>query len=172
MGRPRKPTALKILDGDRKDRINLDEPKSPPGLADPPAWMGEVEREGWAILKARMGEMGVATRADEEAVGLYCSAYAMWREAKAALDRDGLTITDSVENSFTTKNGTRTTTKTTTRVHPMVKVVQESSRQMGRLLSQFGMTPSARSALHIESKQDGGALIQFLQSRAGKGKPR
>jgi P27 family predicted phage terminase small subunit len=152
MGRPRKPTALKILDGDQPCRINRSEPPSPPGLGDPPVWFGELEREAWADLKARMGEMRVATRADEQAAAMYCSHYAKWRQANRSLADDGLILTEVVSTEMKTRNGTKITTKTTTRMNPMIRVANEATRQMARLLAQFGMTPSARAGLHVQEE--------------------
>ena len=38
-GRKPKPTALKLLDGTRADRINHDEPAMPPASIEPPDWL-------------------------------------------------------------------------------------------------------------------------------------
>lgn len=43
-GRPRKPTALKLLEGDiHKKRMNMNEPKPRPIVPDPPKWLEEVK---------------------------------------------------------------------------------------------------------------------------------
>jgi P27 family predicted phage terminase small subunit len=149
MGRPRKPTTLKILEGDRKDRINQDEPPSPSGLGNPPEWFNDLERSAWGRLSERLGEMGVATRADSEAAMLYCSAYATWRKSSIIVAKEGF----SVE------------TETTTKAHPLWTVIHEAQRTMLRVLSQFGMTPSARAGLHVEGKPEDDPLMSFL---AGK----
>lgn len=165
MGKNRKPTNLKILEGAQPCRINTSEPKSPQGLGSPPAWFGPLEIEAWADLKARLDEMGVSTRADEQAVALYCSHYANWRQATEALKRDGLTITDETTTEMTTRNGTRTTTRSTTRVHPMIKVANEATRQMHRLLSQMGMTPASRAGLHVQPAPEDDPLLAFFANR-------
>ena len=41
-GRKPKPTALKLLDGTRADRINHDEPAMPPASIEPPDWLDET----------------------------------------------------------------------------------------------------------------------------------
>ena len=49
-GRKPRPTALKILDGTRADRINHDEPAMPPASIEPPDWLDETARAHWGEL--------------------------------------------------------------------------------------------------------------------------
>ena len=171
MPRVPKPTKLKILEGVRPSRINKNEPEPPPGLGDPPDWFDDFALEAWATLRARMGEMDVATRADESAVALYCNHYSMFRQAGAIIRLEGLVVKDTITLEVTNRTGTRTTTRTTTRVHPMVKVQNEAARLMARLLPQFGMTPAGRSSLHIEADGRPDALMEFLAGRPFSGPP-
>lgn len=151
MGRPRKPTTLKILDNDRKDRINPAEPPSPPGLGDPPEWLDDLARSAWSRLSDRLAEMGVATRADSEAAMLYCQSYSVWRRATVMIAE-----TFSVE------------TETTTKAHPLWNVIHEAQRTMFRCLAQFGMTPSSRAGLHVQDRPADDPLMSFLAGkRAG-----
>lgn len=167
----RKPNSLKILDGDRKDRINLNEPKSPVGLGEPPEWFDSVEREAWEIIKSRVEEMGVATRADSESVVLYCQNYAMARTAKKSIDEIGLMIIDTYECEKEGKRGAiQRTTRSTHKVNPMVRIYNESVRHMTKILCQFGMTPASRSSLHVETKPEADPLMTFLATGTTNGK--
>ncbi|MFD7319546.1 hypothetical protein ACFV9D_00420 [Streptomyces sp. NPDC059875] len=45
-----KPTALRVLHGDRKDRINTGEPQPDEGEITPPVWLSNGALEVWRIL--------------------------------------------------------------------------------------------------------------------------
>jgi phage terminase small subunit len=88
VGRPRKPTALKVLHGtDRADRANPSEPRPALG-AEPPPWLPEtgVAREAWDRLAAVLTEMKVLTVADAEALALACVALADYLDAPSDAD--------------------------------------------------------------------------------------
>jgi len=87
MGRPTKPTALKILNGSAKHnpgRVNRAEP-FPPGGAVPPPWFAtDTKRRGvawttWHRLVPMLEAMRVLTVADAEALAVGCIALAEWR---------------------------------------------------------------------------------------------
>lgn len=81
-GRKPKPTALKILDGTRADRINRDEPVLPAGGLEPPSWLNDVEghgRDHWDELAPLLSKAGLLTEGDRPALALLCRAYARLR---------------------------------------------------------------------------------------------
>jgi len=84
-GRKPKPTALKILDGDRADRINRAEPRLRASDAEPPAHFCcyadalVFAREHWAELAPMLTSVGLLTEGDRPALALLCEAYALFR---------------------------------------------------------------------------------------------
>lgn len=62
-----KPTGLRVLHGDRADRINRDEPQPDEGDVQPPAWLGEAALEVWHTLADELTAKGVLTAWDVEA---------------------------------------------------------------------------------------------------------
>jgi phage terminase small subunit len=78
-GRKPKPTALKILDGTRADRINRDEPAMPPGSIEPPAWLDETAREHWRELAPILQSAGLLTVGDRQALALLCESFSRFR---------------------------------------------------------------------------------------------
>jgi P27 family predicted phage terminase small subunit len=162
MGRPRKPNALKVLEGDRQDRINLNEPKSPPGLGEPPEWLDDLAREGWANLNTKLAPMGVAAHSDSELAMVYCHAYSFLREASRIVADDGMTVESVTETA--TKG--RTTVKTTTKAHPLLPMIRGAHRQMVQCLIQFGMSPSARAGLKVPGQTDEDPLLAILAANA------
>lgn len=84
-GRKPKPTALKVLEGDRgKGRrpLNEHEPIPPRGGVKCPSWLLPEAKKEWKRLAASLEAMGVLTMADLTAFAGYCQAYARWREAE------------------------------------------------------------------------------------------
>jgi P27 family predicted phage terminase small subunit len=160
VARPRKPTSLKLLDGDRKDRIPADEPQSPMGLGEPPAWLDADARLAWDRVAALLEPMNVATRADSEAIATYAVAYSTWRRALARVDAEGLTLE----------------TESTTKPHPCLGIAREAQRQMNRIFSRFGLTPADRACLHVQGRPEDDALMAFFghtkpPGNGGKGRP-
>ncbi len=84
-GRKPKPTALKILDGDRADRINQAEPRIPDADLDLPEHFCCLAdglahaREHWAELAPLLSSVGLLTEGDRPALALLCEAYALFR---------------------------------------------------------------------------------------------
>ena len=75
-GRKPRPTALKLLRGDQKCRINDKEPiLAAAVLDDPPSWLGRYGCELWARLSAVMVEAGLLTVGDVPAFEQLCDEY-------------------------------------------------------------------------------------------------
>lgn len=153
MGRPRKPTALKILEGAQPCRINRDEPRPPKGIGEPPGYLDDDARKAWARIGRQLDDMGLLTVADADSVGLYCEAYSRWLEANKAVRKEGLTVT----GRFGPK------------VNPNVQIADACHAQMVKLLTQFGMTPAARSSLHVGAKAEEDPLLAFLALKSTHG---
>ncbi len=75
-GQPAKPTALKILHGDRSDRINDAEPV-PLGLPVAPDTMSVAGRAAWDRLAPDRIAQGVLTAWDVEAFAAFCEVTAV-----------------------------------------------------------------------------------------------
>ncbi len=136
MGRPRKPSALKVLHGDfdkKPQRRNRREPvpaKQPPRC---PAWITGEARKEWKRIVDELDSMGVASSVDRAALEQYCVAYEAWRQAIAIVRKEGRT--------FAARQGPR--------VHPADVLARSYADLCHRILCQFGLTPSSRTRLAI-----------------------
>lgn len=74
-----KPTALKILEGAQKCRINFDEPQYAPGSIEPPDWLAGLALDHWRELAPVLGAGRVLSAADRTALALLCVLYQRWR---------------------------------------------------------------------------------------------
>jgi phage terminase small subunit len=78
-GRPPKPTALKLLEGTRADRINRNEPAMPPGSIEPPDWLDETARGHWTELAPILQSAGLLTVGDRQTFALLCESFSRFR---------------------------------------------------------------------------------------------
>ena len=158
-GRPKKPDALRILDGSHLERMHGDAPTSPLGVGEPPDWLDEFAREAWTRLVDRVGEMRLLTRADHDAVLIYALAYSDMRHAMKEIEGDR-TVNGGQDGEGPLK------------AHPLWVVKNNAVRTMLAIMGQLGMTPSARASLHVDSPTEGDPLMDYLNGRTTGQKPR
>lgn len=148
-GPAKRPTKIAILHGERKDRLNANEPKPDLGEVVPPEWLGAPAVEVWNELAADLKRKGVLTPWDVEAYGRYCDVVVRWRKASAELAEHG----EVVEQTVFGKNGEPTGTRLAK--SPWTMVLREADSQLQRYAARFGLTPSDRANLSLgEGSQD------------------
>jgi P27 family predicted phage terminase small subunit len=135
MGRPRKPTKLRQLDGFPDKRpLNLEpEPTGP--LTRPDFVSGEAAKE-WDRCVAAMPP-AFFTAADVPVLTVYCLAWVMYRNALASIARDGLFASGSM--------GQRVP-------HPAIAVIRAQTEIILRASDRLGMSPAARTRLAVQDK--------------------
>ena len=150
-GRPNKPTGLKVLHGDfdkdpqrenkREPKPKAKPPKRPPGL-------DSTARAAWDRVSKLLVDMAVLTEADREPLEIYARTYSKWRTACKEVDRDGITC----EHNTYDKDGNVVSTRTVR--NPAEQVAKDSAATLIKLLTEFGLTPSSRTRIQIESETD------------------
>jgi P27 family predicted phage terminase small subunit len=137
-GRPAKPTNLKILHGDRKDRINTHEPKPATREVVCPDWLSDHGRETWDRLAPDLIAKGVLTFWDVDRFADFCWARALSKEAMDEVERRGLIVTG--DKGVQVKN-------------PAIQVVRDAFREMATIAARFGLTPSDRARLSVDGEE-------------------
>ena len=133
-----KPTKLRILHGDRPDRINADEPPAPTEKPVFPSQVDDPElREVWDYTMAQLGAMGIASAADRDALLCFCQAVVVHRAASAATARDGVML------SHTDADGSVRQVR-----HPALAAQRDAATLIARFAGHFGLSPSARSEIN------------------------
>lgn len=147
MGRPAKPTSLKLLHGDRSDRINRDAPVPSEGDVRPPEWLDGVGLEVWQQLAPDLIERGVMTAWDVEAFAMACDQVRVYREARAHVEADGMKVPGARGGEVR---------------HPLIQVMRDAQASFNSIAARFGLTPSDRSRLTVWSDSPAGGPERLL----------
>lgn len=143
-GRKRKPDHLKIVSGTAQPcRINADAPIAPTSLPVPPGWLTVRGAEIFHSLVAILDEMGIASSADTQVITL-CASRIEEVEITTALVEDNGRTYETVSE-----------TGSMFRSRPEVAQRNEAMRHAQSLLSELGLTPSARSKVSAMTKPEG-----------------
>jgi P27 family predicted phage terminase small subunit len=99
-----------------------------------PDWLTDSEQIEWKRITRELKAMGVLTSADADAVAVYCQVVVRYQAATKEIAERGLTV--ETPNGFPV-------------INPALSIVNKCIQQMHRLLSEFGMTPAARSRINV-----------------------
>jgi P27 family predicted phage terminase small subunit len=134
-GPPPKPTALRVLHGDRPSRINRAEPRPRELPPVRPEWLSRWAVEEWDRIAPDLAAMGTVKAIDAIALAAYCEAVARLRTASKLVAESGpLLIGDDGH----------------VRKNPAVAQARDASYEVRMWAREFGFTPSARAPLRIE----------------------
>lgn len=135
-GRKRIPDRLKVVAGTaRPDRANPYAPAANPGTAEAPEWLSERAAELFAQLSATLLGMGIASPDDQAALALLASRLEEVELMTAIIEDTGRTYEQRDEDGNLRM----------IRARPEVGMRNEAMRHAQGLLSEFGLTPAARS---------------------------
>lgn len=139
MANPRKPTALKLVQGTtRPDRMMKNEPQ--PDIAIPPAphHLSAHAREEWNRMSPLLEDMGLIAEADRVAFSMYCQAWGDHVKAEYMIRKHG-----HVEK---TTNGNVIQS-------PWVGISNKAKLIAHKFLVEFGLTPASRSKVNSTPKE-------------------
>lgn len=152
MGRPRKPTQLKVVQGTtRADRANPGEPKIAAGAVSQraPAWLSANARPWWRRVRPILARMKVLTDADPIALGLLCDALADYVAARDQLAKEGRTYETESEAGRMI------------RANPLVGDQADAWRRAKLMLTEFGLTPASRAKVSVADAGPADPLEQW-----------
>ena len=138
-GRRPKPTALKKLEGNPGKRPLNDDPKLPTlNAMSCPRHLSDVARKEWHRVVKELGAAGLLTVVDRTALAAYCQSFANWVEAEQELQENGRVM--KFDSGYQ-------------QVSPWVTIAKQSLAEMRAFMTEFGMTPSSRSRIHVEKPE-------------------
>lgn len=142
-GRRPKPTQLKIIEGNPGKRpLNKQEPKPQSGYPEP-LNLSKKARELWDELCPILDSMGVLTVADGVALERLCECYA---EVEA--------LSEYIKKRGRVFKTTNTAGDATIKANPAAAMLADADRRLKSYLVEFGLTPAARSKVHIQDNEE------------------
>ena len=133
------PTHLRIIKGDRKDRINTKEPKPKKAKPKCPAWLNKEAKKIWKRTAEQLDAMSLLFEADQDILCSYAIAVVTYQQATKLVDEQGILVEGRRDGSVT---------------NPAVRVQRDQATLIRMLASELGLTPSSRSRLKAEVAED------------------
>jgi P27 family predicted phage terminase small subunit len=128
------PTGLRVIRGDRKDRINLNEPQPMEGIPRCHIDASPAVHEVWDYTIEQLKHMNIITLADRDTLYAYCEAVAQHREVSLRLANEGFAVRGM--NGGMVKN-------------PLIQIQRDAATLIRSFAQEFGLTPSARSTIKM-----------------------
>lgn len=148
MGRPTKPTRLKVIQGTyREDRapVNEPQPEKVIKLPKPPRYLSKYAKTLWGALVEELTAQGILTIIDMPALEACCEAYGQYRAAHEAVfhpvDFETGKQTDRTLAEYMDKRNSQTM--------PEYTAMTKAFAILKAYLIEFGMTPAARGRISI-----------------------
>lgn len=136
-GRKPKPTALKLLEGNPGKRaINRAEPKPRVVLPKPPEHLSDDEKIKWKLTVRELHPLGLVTTIDKDALAMYCVIFIRWVKAEKMVRDKGEIIKTAAGNIIQ---------------NPYLSIANRALEQLNKLGAEFGMTPSSRSRVKVDT---------------------
>lgn len=141
-GRPRKPSALKLIEGNRGHRAAPANEPDPAYLDDltPPAHLPAEAAAVWSELAPELRKAMLITHLDKLALEWLCVAAAQHRKATAETGNDRLIVRNAETGSLSPS--------------PWLIVQSMAFKRAKVLCDAFGMTPAARSRVVVNPQTD------------------
>ena len=148
-GRPPKPTALKVIEGNRGKRATNKQEPDPTYLTDlePPAWLAQPAQEVWKEVAPKLAAAKLLTEVDVQMLAMGCVAIAQHRYAVKRTGDDLVKAKHEVDEEgelFSVGE----------HINPWMLVQSMTFKQAMAVFQQFGMSPAARTRIAIQPQGD------------------
>lgn len=144
-GRRPKPTVLKVKDGTaakNPQMVNKREPKEELAAPQCPRRFKGETRKAWLRFADLIDQMGMLSRSYGPALECFAETYAKYLAAVAVVEREGMLV-----------DGKR---------HPILVELHALRKEVFMFLTDFGLTPSAKSKIVVDPKPKEEELKRFF----------
>ena len=139
-GRPRKPTALKLVEGNRGKRaLPANEPRPRPVRPDTPEYLSDVGLAKWRDLAGKLEDIGVLTEVDGDVLGLYCYAFERFVRADEVLLVEGRETSNAAGSPI---------------LSPWVTEMNTAVADMRKFGAELGIGAASRSRIEVRKHDD------------------
>ena len=134
-GRNKKPTALRLLEGNPGKRpLPANEPKPSPKAPKCPAWLPKEAKRKWKELAPKLGRLGLLTELDGEKLTALCLHWSIMVAATKDVTERGNLVPSAREDGAMVKN-------------PSLQILRDNSAAFDRFATGFGLDPVNRSRI-------------------------
>lgn len=147
-GRKPKPTEQKKLEGNPgKREINNKEPKPEVSVPEcPPHLEGEARKE-YLRITAELVKLKIISKVDRAALVAYCQAWGDYVRATREVKKEGEVLYSDKGNAY---------------LNPWKNIQTSAMDRMLRFSAEFGMTPSSRSRIKVETPTEEDKMTGYL----------
>jgi P27 family predicted phage terminase small subunit len=141
-GRPRKPTNLKILEGNAgKRKLDPVSEPQPDDLVDlrPPAFLLPEAKKVWNEYAPKLVKLNLLKEIDSLEFAILCQSWALMLKSEATIKKEGIVCTSKLAGAKYQ--------------HPAMGNRSQLIKQISTLCHKFGMSASARSGLHLTRRR-------------------
>lgn len=147
-GRKPLPTEMKKLEGNPGKRaLNNKEPKPKSVIPECPPHLKGVARTEWKRITLELHALKIISNIDRAALAVCCTAWADYVKACNKLEKEGEVIMSDKGGMYQ---------------NPWVAIKKRSMDQVQKFYAEFGMTPSSRSRIKLETPSDEEELEKML----------
>ena len=137
MGRPRTPTALRLVSGGKtRPHHSKNEPKPAPSAPVPPSWLQGHALAAWHSVVGELVVLGCVTRLDASILASWSAAVGRIAEAEETLNK----LDGTARLLAKSKRGSA-------RINPLLKIISAAQRDAAHFGGLIGLTPSGRASL-------------------------
>ena len=151
------PTKLKLLHGNPGRRPLPEdevEPEQTVKIPRAPSSLDKVAQKEWRTTAKKLHRIGLLTEMDLTALAAYCNEYSVWIFAIGQIQKHGMLI--KAQSGFPMQS-------------PYMQIANKAQAEMRKWLADFGMTPSSRAGLKVESPKPKSKAEAF-RARKKKGR--
>lgn len=155
MGRPSKPTALKVVQGNAGKRaLNKNEPKPKAKRPKVPSHLSPKAKTAFRNVCDLLEDMGVLTIADGMALEMMCDAYSEWRDLRKIIDKHGSTYVT-----------TGTSGDEVVKARPEVAMASDAWKRVKAMMAEYGMTAASRTKVQTTEPEAEDPLEAYRKRR-------
>lgn len=143
-GRKPKPTKLHVLNGSyaiNPNRQNKNEPEASKSKPRCPRGLTADGKKAWKEIAGLLDEMGMLSSSYAHLLESYAETYSLWKEAMRKVTHTGICLVSR-------KNGEIKITR-----NPYESAAHKYRDALLKMQTEMGLTPSAKSRIHVEQKE-------------------
>ena len=140
MGRPRKPTSLKVIKGTNRPDRNEPQTLVAAGVPDCPDWLGDEAKKYWDLMAPQLEQEGLLSVLDLAPFALHCQAWGFYVEQAISIDGPD-DFVDITTSGFKSQG-------------VAIQLLAKFHDQVIKTGSQFGLTVKDRGNIKSAPKSD------------------